>query len=382
MAKRPRTDDTSYTLLKLPPGIAVPNFYLEEEDPELIHHALQLGAHAVVHARNEYRDTCSSEIQSQLQLKFDAKLQLIVDAKNRELAARDDDLRRNSQRIADLHAQLAELRAAERADFESKLIDLEARHQRERAAQTEASRELVHALKQQVADGVAARDLLATAVRTRDAIKHNSSLKGALGEAVAAQLIIDSFGPTEGFKITDESALAGRGDRLTRIHGLTIMWEIKSHNTPKTKIPTRDVQKFMDNATQGRDFDMCIMLGLYSNITGHDNYPVELEYIGHKCIVYINRALETDNPVQFIQWNIGNIIKATAQLKAEPDTRTNTTQLAQLAQLLQQSTIDISDFAKNLTRHKQLLDKSYQELAEQHARWTREYQTRILTLLK
>jgi hypothetical protein len=324
----------SAVCLYLPAGVEIPAFYTAaDQDARKITDAMRVGATAVENSLSEMRT-------SQYARSLAAEREALV-AERDSCIAQERAL--HQQSLASLTAELN--RRGAQANLELELELKRARMQREEAEArlsremglAEAAKERDRAFFQSQLGAVQAaltnvqqerefaKEQLALKERVAERSVHNSSIKGAEGEADVERIIKQAFAMCPGFSMINESKMAGRGDRLTTIMGLRVMWEIKSHAAlrdnaagtgVKRKVEKKDVEKLLDNASAAHDFDACVMVALHTNITGHDKHPVESEYVGRVLIIYVNSLFcSPTQPIDIMQWNVGCLLSAHAKLK-------------------------------------------------------------------
>ena len=393
------------TLLALPAGVTVPCFFTEETDPQMLSDALQIGASTVAQAgaclssmltgrllsdeRRKMEEAMKTRYASDLDRCNAASahtlemLRLDVARAEHVRATLEADVRDGARRVADLRENFDE-------EMARRVSEVREQHMQEKRYMEEQLNAMRAALEGQRQEREWAREQL----RARDVGAANSSLKGAAGEESMEQLIRRAFSMTSNFSIINESHVPGRGDRLTTIMGLKVMWEIKSHcavrdtallNSSKRKVETKEVKKLLENATANEaEYDVCVMVALHANITGHDAHPVQVKYHGRVCIIYVNELLAKEDPVYVLQWHVGNILIAHLQLKQYRDMqcvgadgfRQESTAAAAAATVGTQVTVFLDDVGKQsverrkmLARHKKSMDAMHAELLEEHRQW-------------
>ena len=391
------------TLLALPAGVNVPRFYTDETDPQMLSDALQIGASTVAQAGACLSSMMTGRVLSEerrkmeeaMKARYTADLDRCTSAAAHTVemlrldVARSEHVRATLE--ADVHEgarRVADLRDNVHTEMARRVSEVREQHVQEKRYLEEQVTALRAALDGQRQEREWAREQL----RARDVGAANSSLKGAAGEESMEQLIRRAFSMTSNFSITNESHVAGRGDRLTTIMGLKVMWEIKSHcavrdtavlNSSKRKVETKDVKKLLDNAAANEaEYDVCVMVALHTNITGHDAHPVQVEYHGRVCIIYVNELLTKEDPVYVLQWHVGNILQTHLQLKQYRDIQCagaggcSEESTAAAAKVGTQVTAFLDDVGKQsgerrkmLARHKKSMEAMHAELLEEHRQW-------------
>jgi hypothetical protein len=394
--KRKREPRSARVLMYLPPGVRIPDFYTKESDAQKISDALRVGATAVessladmssvIHERALASERESMVLQQEL-------------LHQKALTDLEDSLTRKSAQLS-LGLELELKRARMQSD------ELQSRLERERAvAESERERERAFFQNQLSAMQAAmtnvqqerefSKQQLALSQRAADRSVHNSSVKGAEGEMDVERVIRNAFSLCPGFSMINESKQTGRGDRLTTIMGLKVMWEIKSHAAlrdnsaatgVKRKVEKKDVIKLQENAASGLDFHVCVMIATHAKITGHDKFPVESEYAGRVLIIYVNQLFEsTTPPIDILQWHVGCLLSAHAKLKEvteiativddADDARVGEDLHEMQAKLRDQIAAYVADAGKQqaerrrlLVKHQSLISASIGELFEEHRR--------------
>ena len=379
-------------VLHLPAGVCVPAFYTAgDADAQQLSDALSVGATAVQSSVAEMASVACARLltseREKLAAAHDAAvaravLEVEAGARHRGLQLQLELERARMQRDELKQHMLASAAEAERAReserqfFQAQLAGLQA------------------ALSNVQQEREYAREQVAEARRAADKSAQNSSVKGAEGEADVERVIVQAFSMCPGFAMVDESKLAGRGDRLTSVMGLRVMWEVKAHAAlrggagagaaTKRKVEKKDVVKMQENAATAHDFDVCVMVALHANITGHDKHPVEAEYAGRVLLIYVNQLFGgATPPIDVLQWHVGSLLTAHAKLKemteiggraAAGDDEAAVVGRGHVEKLTAQIAVYVADAAKLhaerkrlLGKHQKLMHASFQEmLEEQH----------------
>lgn len=308
----------------LPAGVTIPEFYTARDaDPQKVSDALRVGATAVQSSVTEMASVACAR--------------LLASERDKVAAAHEAALRRAvaeveasaMQRGLQLELELERARM-QRDEFQAraraKEEDAERGRESERAFFQTQLAAVQAALSNVQQEREYAREQVAEARRGADKSAQNSSVKGAEGEADVERVIVQAFSMCPGFSMVNESKMAGRGDRLTCIMGLRVMWEVKAHAAlrggagagaaTKRKVERKDVAKLQENAATAHDFDVCVMVALHANITGHDKHPVEAEYAGRVLLIYVNQLFGGGAPpIDVLQWHVGSLLTAHAKLK-------------------------------------------------------------------
>lgn len=263
--------------------------------------------------------------------------------------------------VKDTEAEKARIRDEERARYTQMLDDASALH----AEATRALKETVATFKEEAARQREAhdqemslrdRELRSAEDARKDAdilLRTHAGAKGDRGEVTLAATLTNAFGIIPGFIIEDSSKRPHSGDVILSMFGVRTLWDSKAHTARRTlhdatlrNIEYKEVVKIKADLARNPDVDIGFLVALKTGIARHAHRAIDIEFINSsQVLVYINRLLERDNPVAFLQDYVLPVVHVVAKWKSlyvELDESADAARTARLLTRLKAITTDMT----------------------------------------
>lgn len=280
--------------LTVPDTYQVPTI-LQVSEPHIVAQALDLGAHAIEHIKNQTTEISNKEIYADL--KRQATKQ--YEKKEQEFAARIDNLQIQNTELSKTVDSIGErIRQEERQNRQELLeekdkVIISLKEELKSLRMTLAN--LTMGFQDFRSDLQKAQTAQATAQANTQA---NSSIKGRKGEVDLINMITNAYGNGpigENFTCQGTSKDAYSADIRMEWRGGCVLWESKNY---KDTVNSKEVQKFRRDMEMNKEYAVGVMVSLYSGIAGYTKYGnCEIEALSDgRQIIYLSNLLALDSP--------------------------------------------------------------------------------------